>query len=165
MNINNISVTPDDGITGINIDAFGNGIKINGLNESYDAAIIQALGNGLKVDSARDSGRFTSSENRANLTKQAHYRLMDYEGLVINRQFTRPASGGGSTAKATGPFIICKRFNWRIRYWRFSFAAKARDKKIPSKIVLVKLFIHLDPESANSYLVDDGTGQEEAERE
>lgn len=108
LNINNVFVTPDDGITGVNIEGASNLLRLVTTDAGYDAAIIQALGNGLKVDSASGTaGRFTSSENPGEFNQTGALSAdVDYEGVVINRQFTRPASGGGSTAKATGPLLF-----------------------------------------------------------
>ena len=108
LNINNVFVTPDDGITGVNIEGASNLLRLVTTDAGYDAAIIQALGNGLKVDSeSGTAGRFTSSENPGEFNQTGALSAdVDYEGLVINRQFTRPASGGGSTAKATGPLLF-----------------------------------------------------------
>lgn len=108
LNINNVFVTPDDGITGVNIEGGSNLLRLVTTDAGYDAAIIQALGNGLKVDSeSGTAGRFTSSENPGEFNQTGALSAdVDYEGVVINRQFTRPASGGGSTAKATGPLLF-----------------------------------------------------------
>ena len=107
LNVNNIFVSPDDGITGVNIEGASNLLRLVTTDAGYDAAIIQALGNGLKVDSASGTaGRFTSSENPGEFNQTGALSAdVDYEGVVINRQFTRPASGAGSTAKATGAML------------------------------------------------------------
>lgn len=107
LNINNVFVTPDDGITGVNIEGASNLLRLVTTDAGYDSAIIQALGNGLKVDSeSGTAGRFTSSENPGEFNQTGALSAdVDYEGLVINRMFTRPASGGGSTAKATGAML------------------------------------------------------------
>jgi len=108
LNVNNIFVSPDDGITGVNIEGASNLLRLVTTDAGYDAAIIQALGNGLKVDSASGTaGRFTSSENPGEFNQTGALSAdVDYEGVVINRQFTRPASGAGSSSKATGPCLF-----------------------------------------------------------
>lgn len=159
LNVNNIFVSPDDGITGVNIEGASNLLRLVTTDAGYDAAIIQALGNGLKVDSASGTaGRFTSSENPGEFNQTGVLSAdVDYEGVVINRQFTRPASGGGSTAKATGPLLFVNDSTGALGTGDLACFQKQGTKRFrvnnDGKIVYTP-----GSEAANSYLVDDGTG-------
>lgn len=159
LGINNIYVSPDDGITGVVIEGASNLLRLVTTDAGYDAAIIQALGNGLKVDSASGTaGRFTSSENPGEFNQTGVLSAdVDYEGVVINRQFTRPASGGGSTAKATGPLLFVNDSTGALGTGDLACFQKQGTKRFrvnnDGKIVYTP-----GSEAANSYLVDDGTG-------
>lgn len=109
LNVNNIFVSPDDNIIGINVEAENsNAGRFQTFNAGFDAIIVEAAGNGIKVDSATGiAGRFTSSVTPGEFNQSGILSAdVDYEGVVINRMFTRPASGAGSSAKATGPMLL-----------------------------------------------------------
>jgi hypothetical protein len=107
LNINNIVISPDDGLIGINIEGAGNAIQIKANDPGFDAIIITAKGNGIKADSATGlAGRFTSSESAAEFNQSGIISAdVDYEGVTVNRNFTRATSGAGSSSKATGPML------------------------------------------------------------
>lgn len=159
LNLNNIFVTPDDGITGVNIEGASNLLRLVTTDAGFDAVIVEALGNGIKVDSASGTaGRFTSSENPGEFNQTGALSAdVDYEGVVINRMFTRPASGAGSSAKATGPMLLINDATGSLGTGDLIRLQKQNVNRF--RVTSAGKIVYTDgTQAANTYMVDDGTG-------
>lgn len=106
LNLNNLYISPEDGVIGLNIEAAkSNAAQFKTFSAGFDAVIIEAAGNGVKVDSAIGiAGRFSSTVTAIEANQ---YGIItgdvDHEASVVNRNFTR---ADASTAKATGPMHL-----------------------------------------------------------